>query len=166
MVASPDGKYLYYARRTGSFAYNAQFPLWQIARRDRKTGDEDILLEQLRSSFRPVLSPDGKQLLYVTRFETETGLRLRNLETGEDRWVRYPITRDDQEAIFSRDLFPGYAFFPNGKEILYNQDGKIRRLNLESGAESVVPFTANVKLDLGPKLDFPQRVEEGPVKVR
>jgi len=166
VVASPDGKYLYYARRTGSFAYNAQFPLWQIARRDRKTGDEDVLLEQLRSSFRPVLSPDGKQLLYVTRYETETGLRLRNLETGEDRWVRYPITRDDQEAIFSRDLFPGYAFFPNGKEILYNQDGKIRRLNLTSGAETVVPFTANVKLDLGPKLDFPQRVEEGPVKVR
>jgi hypothetical protein len=144
VVASPDGKYLYYARRTGSFAYNAQFPLWQIARRDRKTGDEDILLEQLRSSFRPVLSPDGKQLLYVTRYETETGLRLRNLETGEDRWVRYPITRDDQEAIFSRDLFPGYAFFPDGKEILYNQDGKIRRLNLTSGAETVVPFTANV----------------------
>ena len=166
VVASPDGKYLYYARRTGAFAYNAQFPLWQIARRDRKTGDEDILLEQLRSSFRPVLSPDGKQLLYVTRYETETGLRLRNLETGEDRWVRYPITRDDQEAIFSRDLFPGYAFFPDGKEILYNQDGKIRRLNLATGAESVVRFTANVKLDIGPKLDFPQRVEEGPVKVR
>jgi len=166
VVASPDGKYLYYARRTGSFAYNAQFPLWQIARRDRKTGDEDILLEQLRSSFRPVLSPDGKQLLYVTRYETETGLRLRNLETGEDRWVRYPITRDDQEAIFSRDLFPGYAFFPDGKEILYNQDGKIRRLNIATGAETVVRFTANVKLDLGPKLDFPQRVEEGPVKVR
>ena len=166
VVASPDGKYLYYARRTGAFAYNAQFPLWQIARRDRKTGDEDILLEQSRSSFRPVLSPDGKQLLYVTRYETETGLRLRNLETGEDRWVRYPITRDDQEAIFSRDLFPGYAFFPDGKEILYNQDGKIRRLNLATGAESIVPFTANVKLDIGPKLDFPQRVEEGPVKVR
>jgi Tol biopolymer transport system component len=26
VVASPDGKYLYYARRTGAFAYNAQFP--------------------------------------------------------------------------------------------------------------------------------------------
>src|SRR5580658_2065418 len=46
VVASPDGKYLYYAKRNGGFAYNAQFPLWQIARRDSKTGDEDILLEQ------------------------------------------------------------------------------------------------------------------------
>ncbi len=166
VVASPDGKYLYYARRTGGFAYNAQFPLWQIARRDRRTGDEDTLLQQIESSFRPVLSPDGKQLLYATRYETETGLRLRNLDTGEDRWVRYPVTRDDQESRFTRDLFPGYAFLPGGKEIVYNQDGRIRRLNLQSGAETVIPFTADVKLDLGPKLDFPQRVKEGPVKAR
>jgi Tol biopolymer transport system component len=166
VAASPDGRYLYYARRTGGFAYNAQFPLWQIARRDRKTGDEDILLRQIESSFRPLISPDGKQLLYVTRYETETGLRLRNLDSGEDRWVRYPVTRDDQESRFTRDLFPGCAFLPGGKEIVYNQDGKIRRLNLESGVETVIPFTAEVKQDLGPKLDFPQRVEEGPVKVR
>jgi Tol biopolymer transport system component len=166
VVASPDGKYLYYAKRQGGFEYNAQFPLWQIARRDRKTGDEDVLLEQAESSFRPVLSPDGTQLLYVTRYETETGLRLRNLETGEDRWVRYPITRDDQESRYTRDLFPGYAFLPDGREILYNQDGKIRRLNIATGAESVIPFTAQVSQELGPKLDFPQKVEQGPVKAR
>jgi Tol biopolymer transport system component len=165
-VASPDGKYLYYSRRTGGFTYNAQFPLWQVARRDRKTGEEDILIEQPRSSFRPALSPDGKRLLYVTRHETESGLRLRNLQTGEDHWVRYPVTRDDQEAIFSRDLFPGLAFLPSGNDIVYNQDGKIRRLNLETGAETVIPFSADVKLDIGPKLDFPQRVEEGPIKAR
>jgi Tol biopolymer transport system component len=166
VVASPDGKYLYYAKRSGGFEYNAQFPLWQVARRDRKTGDEDILFEQAKSSFRPVLSPDGTQLLYVTRYETESGLRLRNLQTGEDRWVRYPITRDDQESRFTRDLFPGYAFLPNGKEMVYNQDGKIRRLNIATGAENVIPFTAQVSQELGPNLDFPQRVEEGPVKVR
>src|SRR6266849_3013327 len=72
--ASPDGKYLYYAKRTGGFTYEAQFPLWQVARRDRKTGDEDILIRQLGSSFRPVLSADGNSLLYVTRYETESGL--------------------------------------------------------------------------------------------
>jgi Tol biopolymer transport system component len=166
VVASPDGKYLYYAKRNGGFEYNAQFPLWQVARWDRKTGDEDTLLQQPESSFRPVLSPDGTQLLYVTRYETESGLRLRNLQTGEDRWVRYPITRDDQESRFTRDLFPGYAFLPDSKEIVYNQDGKIRRLNITTGAETVIPFTAQVSQELGPKLDFPQKVEQGPVKVR
>jgi Tol biopolymer transport system component len=166
VTASADGKYLYYAMRHGGFAYNAQLPLWQIARRDRKTGDEDVLLQQLESSFRPVLSPDGSQILYVTRYETESGLRVRNLQTGDDHWVKYPITRDDQESRFTRDLFPGYAFLPDGKEVVYNQDGKIRRLNLATGTEAVIPFTAKVSQQLGPKLDFPQRVEEGPVKAR
>ncbi len=166
VVASPDGKYLYYAMRKGPFSYNAQFPLWSIMRRDRKTGDEDTIIEQLESAFRPILSPDGTKLLYVTRYETESELRLRNLQTGDDRWVRYPITRDDQESLFSRDVFPGYAFLPDGNEIVYNQDGKIRRLNLSTGAESIIPFTAKVSQDIGPKLDFPQKVEQGPVKVR
>ena len=164
--ASPDGKYLYYAQRTGGFTYEAQFPLWQVARRDRKTGDEDILLRQLGSSFRPVLLPDGNALLYVTRYETESGLRLRNLQTGEDRWVKYPITRDDQESRFTRDLYPGYAFLPGGKEIVYTNDGKIHRLNIATGADKLIPFTAQVSQELGPKLNFPQKVEDGPVKVR
>src|SRR5208282_6232168 len=46
VVASPDGKYLYYATKLGSLNYNAQFPLWHIARRDRKTGDEDDVISQ------------------------------------------------------------------------------------------------------------------------
>ena len=164
--ASADGKYLYYAHRVGGFTYEAQFPLWQVARRDRKTGDEDILISQLGSSFRPVLTPDGNSLLYVTRYETECGLRLRNMQTGEDHWVKYPITRDDQESRFTRDLFPGYAFLPGAKEIVYTNDGKFHRLNVATGEEKLIPFTAQVSQDIGPKLDFPQKVEEGPVKVR
>jgi len=166
VVASVDGKYLYYAAKLGSLSYNQQFPSWHITRRDRKTGDEDDLIHQIKSAFRPVLSPDGKQVLYVTRYETESGLRLRNMESGEDRWVKYPVTRDDQESLFTRDVFPGYAFLPGGKEIVYNQDGKIKRLDLATGTEKTIPFAAQVSQELGPKLDFPQAVEQGPVKVR
>ena len=61
-------------------------------------------------------------------------------------------------------FFPAIAFLPGGKEIVYNQDGKIRRLDLASGSETVIPFTAQVSQDIGPKLDFPQRVEQGPGK--
>jgi len=166
VVASADGKYLYFAERHGDFGYNQMFPQWNIIRKDRKTGDEDVIIQQPESAFRPLISPDGKVLLYVSRYETETGLRMRNLESGEDHWVRYPVTRDDQESLFTRDLFPSYAFLPGAKEIVYNQNGKIRRLNLETGAEQVIPFTATVSQDIGPKLDFPQTEPSGPVKVR
>src|SRR5260370_12947117 len=106
VVTSPDGKYLYYAAKLGSLYYNQQLPTWHIARRDRKTGDEDNLIDQIKSAFRPVLSPDGKQVLYVTRYETETGLRLPNLQSGEDRCLNYPITRYVQYSSLPPSAFP------------------------------------------------------------
>ena len=166
VVASPDGKYLYYARRNGGFQYNAQFPLWQIARRDRVTGIEDIITNELGSAIRPLLSPDGSKLVYGTRYETQTGLRIRDLDTGEDRWLKYPVTRDDQESRFTRDVLPGYAFLPNGQEIVVSIGGKIQRVNVASGAARPIPFTAKVSQEIGPSLNFQRRIEDGPVRAR
>ncbi len=166
VAPSPDGKYLYYARKTGGFQYNAPMPMWQIARRDQKTGDEDALTSAQGSALRPLLSPDGTQLIYGTRFETQTGLRIRDLRTGEDRWLKYPVTRDDQESRFTRDLLPGYAFLPDGKEMVLTYGGKIQRVNVASGAAQEIPFSAQVAQELGPRLYFPQRIEDGPVRWR
>ena len=42
-IYSKDGRYLYYARKSGGFGYNLSLPQWQIARRDLQEGREDIL---------------------------------------------------------------------------------------------------------------------------
>ena len=165
-IASPDGKYFYFARRNNSFTYNVTFPLWQIVRRDRVTGDEDTITREPGSAFRPVLSPDGKKLVYGTRVEQETGLRIRDLESGEERWLKYPIQRDDQESRATRDVLPGYAFTPDGKEVIAFFGGKINRIQVATGESTVIPFTAHVSLDLGPLLRFESRIEEGPVRAR
>ena len=111
-IASADGKYVYYAQRTGGFNYNAQFPLWQIIRFDRETSETMNLTNARGSAMRPVLSPDGRHLVYATRFQTRTALRVRDLETSEERWLIDNVTRDDQESRATRDTYPGYAFFP------------------------------------------------------
>jgi Tol biopolymer transport system component len=167
-VASRDGKYLYYTKRPKMFnAYNnLNFPLSQVARRDRATGDEDMITEAQGSGFRPVLSPDGAKLVYGTRLDNQTGLRIRDLNSGEERWLKLPIQRDEQESRYTRDLIPGYAFTPDGKYVLAAYAGKIHRLDVATGGEELVPFKAHVSQPVGSRLNFPIRVDDGPVKAR
>ena len=100
---SPDGRYIYYANKAGGFGYNLRFPLWQIARRDLVTGDEDVVTQAQGSALRPMISPDGSKLIYATRYEQKTGLRIRDLQSGTDEWLAHPVQKDTQESWFERD---------------------------------------------------------------
>jgi Tol biopolymer transport system component/imidazolonepropionase-like amidohydrolase len=162
-VVSPDGRYVYFAQRTGTFTYNARFPLWQIYRHDRDTGDVLQITSAPGSAMRPVLSPDGTRLVYGTRHKTETGLRLRHLDTGAERWLAYPVTRDDQESRASRDTLPRYAFMPDGRSLLVSVGGKLQRLDVETGAATPIPFTARVQAEVAARAYTPVRVDDGPM---
>lgn len=166
-VVSPDGRYVYYAQRKGGFSYNAVFPLWQIERYDRESGESATLTEAQGSAMRPVLSPDGKKLVYATRFETGTGLRVRELETGEERWLIFPVSRDDQESRATRDTMPGYNFTPDGSALIISIGGKIQRVDFNTGKATPIPFTAKIEAEIAPRLHFQYRIDDSPtVKAR
>ena len=162
-VASPDGRFIYYTERDGSFSYNAQFPIWQVIRFDRDTGETATITNAQGSAMRPVLSPDGTQLVYATRFETQAGLRVRDLETGDERWLIYPVTRDDQESRASRDTMPGYAFLPDGSALVVPIDGKIAKVDFETGHTEPIPFTAHVAAEVGPRVYFENEIDDSPM---
>jgi Tol biopolymer transport system component/imidazolonepropionase-like amidohydrolase len=161
-VVSPDGRYIYYAQRTGSFTYNARFPLWQIYRHDRDTGDVTQITNAQGSAMRPVLSPDGRHLVYGTRYKTDTALRVRNLETGAERWLLWPVTRDDQESRASRDTLPGYTFLPDGQSLVVPVGGKLHRVDFATGASRAIPMTVPVEADIAPRVYTPVRMDDGP----
>lgn len=163
---SPDGQYLYYAHKRGGFEYNAYLPLWQIVRRELRTGTEDYVTASAGSAFRPELSPNGGSLVYGTRFDAKTGLRIRNFQTGVDEWLVYPVQRDEQESAFTRDLLPNYTFAPDGESVYFTKDGKIQTVNISSKRVSNVPFTLRVEQAIGPRLYFPYRLGIGPVGAR
>jgi Tol biopolymer transport system component len=167
-IATRDGKYLYYTKRLKLFnAYNnIHFPLSQVVRRDRTTGDEDTITGAQGSGIRPGLSPDGSKLVYGTRIDNQTGLRIRDLPSGEERWLKLPIQRDEQESRFTRDLIPGFAFTPDGKSVVAAYGGKIHRIDVQSGRDEVIPFSVRVSLPVGSRLNFPVRVDDGPVRAR
>lgn len=163
-----DLRYLFYAHKTlgAPGGGGGRLIPWQITRRNLETGRDEAVTAIAAGGFRPLLSPDGKWLIYGTRFESTTALRLRDLVTAEEKWLKFPMQRDDQESASARDLLPGYAFFPGGKELLFSQDGKIHRMNIETGSDRVIPFQATVTRELGDKLNFQTRVDEGPIRAR
>ncbi|MCH8335985.1 MAG: PD40 domain-containing protein [Proteobacteria bacterium] len=162
---SPDGKFLYFAQGVDSNGPVKNFPATQISRYDFATGAVDQITRGEGGAVRPVLSPDGKLLVYGTRDETQTGFRVRNLQSGADRWLTYPVQRDAQENYRppSRDLLPGYSFTPDGNAIVFNAEGKIWRVAIDSGNRTEIPFTADIEIDIGPDLTAPYPVPQGPL---
>jgi Tol biopolymer transport system component len=160
-----DSRYVWFARHKGGFGYNLTFPQWQLATYDRETGKIVVQSDLYGSSMRPVLSRDGKWLVYATRLDGETGLRLRDLTTGSERWLRHPVQRDDQESRFTRDLMPGSAFTPDSKALITSYAGKIWRVEVPSGTATPIPFRGMVEQDAGPLVRFSYPVDTGDVLV-
>ena len=153
VVGSKD-RYIWYAHRTSSWQYNARFPQYQISKFDRETGEIKRETSRFGSAFTPTLSPDGKWLVYGTRYEDKTALRIRNLKTGDERWLAYPIQKDDQESQATMGVLPGMAFTPDSKNIVASYGGKINNIPISGGASSIIPFEVNEKVALGPELKF------------
>ncbi|WP_300537845.1 LpqB family beta-propeller domain-containing protein [Sphingosinicella sp.] len=170
---SPDGRSLYFAALSGSIGFDS-VPEWTIRRRDLATGAESVILPEPANRrggpagafFRPVVSPDGKMLAYATRHDGGTALHVRDLETGADRRLAFPVQRDVTEASAWQDLFPGYAFTPDGKALIVSGNGRIERIDIASGTRANIAFSAKVDMELG-TLQAPDiRQETGPVRAR
>jgi Tol biopolymer transport system component len=149
-----DDRYIWYAHRTSSWQYNARFPQYQISKFDRETGEIKRETSRFGSAFTPTLSPNGNWLVYGTRYEDKTALRIRNLKTGDERWLAFPIQKDDQESQATMGVLPGMAFTPDSKNLIASYGGKINKIPINGGASSVIPFEVNEKIAVGPELKF------------
>ncbi|REJ75734.1 MAG: amidohydrolase [Acidobacteria bacterium] len=165
-VVSANWKYIFFARQAPRSGPRLNVPDCQIIRRDVNAGEEDQITFEPGNAFRPELSPDGSKLVFGTRYEGKTGLKVRDLRTGEERWLKYPVLRDEQESRPTRDLLPGYSFLPDGNAIVVSYGGKFYKVELSDGKASQIPFTADISLEIGPSLYVDHKLAEGPVKAR
>jgi Tol biopolymer transport system component len=149
-----DGRYVWYHQRNGGWAYNAILPQYQLRVYDRETGTVTAMSARYGSAFKPALSPDGMWLTYASRQDAETGLRLRELATGEERWLAYPIQRDEQESYADMDVLPGYSFTPDSRAVVISYGGGIWRVPVDGSAASQIPFTVNADVAMGPAVEF------------
>jgi len=169
-AASRDGRYLYYAR-TGDMSFDAPVA-WRVMRRDLATGKEELVIgssggrgSESESFFRPEISPDGRLLAYATRRMAQTWLRIRDLTTGRD-WSLGPASADLSNAASWLDLVPRYSFTPDGRAILIAHEGKIERRPVDGSVVTAIPFTAKLKLAVGPSTRIAFREDTGPVRAK
>ncbi|HET7696090.1 MAG TPA: amidohydrolase family protein [Vicinamibacterales bacterium] len=140
---------------------------YQIAQLDRENGRLLVRTHEGEGAFRPVPSPDGKWLVYSTRYDARQALKLIDLSTGEDRWLTMDVQRDDSQGggARDRDVYPKSAFTPDSSSLITSYDGKIWRVAVPSGAAVEIPFTAKVDQQLGPLVKFDYPIDDEKLRV-
>lgn len=161
-TVTPDGRWVWYAERTGTgdWDYNALLPMYSIRAYDRDNGNSYGRISRTGGAFRPTLSPDGNHLVYGTRHDSETGLVIRDLTSGDERWLAYPIQSDDGESRATVDVLPGMSFTPDGAAVVASYGGKIWSIPVAGGAASEIPFRVTFDLEVGPLVEFDYPIED------
>ena len=157
-----DPRWVWYAQRQGAWRYNTALPDYQLHVYDRVTGETSARSSRIGSAFRPTLSPDGKWLVYGTRYDAQTGLRIRDLDSGEERWLAIPVQRDDQESRATLDVYPGMSFTPDSRNLIAFNDGKLWRFPVDGSPPTNIPLQVDVELAMGPPVHFQYRIDDAP----
>jgi Tol biopolymer transport system component len=161
-----DSRYVYSSSRMGGAAgYNQTGFDWQIVVYDRQTGETQPRAAVVGGAFKPVLSPDGKWMVYGTRQDSVTSLRVRDIESGDERTLAENVQRDDMESRFTRDLLPNMSFTPDSRSLITTWNGKIMRVDVATGRAAEIPFTADVDVALGPLSKFDYTLNDSTLTV-
>lgn len=99
-------------------------------------------------------------MVYGSRYEDKTGLILRHMTNGEEKWLAYPVQRDEQESIAPLGVLPGMAFTPDSKFLLTSYNGKLWKISIPDGKATEIPFSVNLSLEMGGRLDFKYPVKD------
>ncbi len=156
-----DGRYIWYSQRFNAWNYNAQLPQYQLAIYDRETGETEGETARYGSAFTPTLSPDGKWLVYGSRYNDQTGLLIRDLKTGDEKWLAYPVQRDEQESIAPLGVLPAMSFTPDSKNVIASYGGKFYSIPVSGAAAVNIPFEMETEFLLGPSVaDFKYPIKD------
>ena len=190
---SADGRYLYYdvytARPTGFWGQEDVLKgTVQVHRYDLTSGvvrpitaGESQQQDRATSggAFASEPSPDGRFLAFMRKvpggtleykgqqFGPRSALWIRDLRLGSERLLMDPVEMDlSEESIPLNGSYPMYRWAADGRTIVLHQGGKIRRVDVASGAVSTIPFTARVHRTVSEQVLVKNRISDGPFDVR
>jgi Tol biopolymer transport system component len=132
---------------------------------DQTAGSRKTISPILKEFQSATLSPDGQWWCYITDSNSQKCLLAVDLTNNTCRMLVPSLIVKDPR--YNPNVpSPHFSFSPDSKSIFIGYGGKIHRINVESGAGEIVPFTARVKSDLGPYNYHAYPVKYDSVKVR
>lgn len=191
--ASADGEYLYYHFGSepivSADGYYKISDYHHIRRMDLSTErTEHVTQPEYRRYHRilpfytaaPEISPDGQRLAFTrklpnakTRYreatvDTQTGLVIRDLETGLDDLVAAPMTpaQFETHSMYHLKTSPGYAWLPDGSGVVFSQGGALRHLDLASKQIRTIPFRARVRRTMSEMVIPNEKIRDDALKIR
>ncbi len=160
---SPDGRYLYYSQDVtagSTFQYNKDpnGEIFVIQRLDRQTGKTERFVTGPGGAVRPTPSRDGKLLAFVRRARGKSVLYLMDVASGEV-WPLYDgLDRDMQETWSVQGVYPGMAWTPDSRSLVFWAGGKIRRIDVATRQVADIPFHVRTTRRVAEALRFPVAV--------
>lgn len=157
---STDGRYVFYSQDAtpgDTFEYDkdSNNQIYVVKRLDLAKGETETLISGPGGACRPVPSPDGRSLAFVRRVGEKTGLHVYDLDSGAVRLVSDRLERDMQEAWAVHGVYPGFAWMPDGRSVVIWARGKIRRIQISNGQESLIPFHVQDRRQITEAIRFP-----------
>ena len=146
---------------------SAQTKLYAL---DLATRQRTLLTEAVsnRSEFKPQVSASGRWLAYGRRNGPgDIELRVRDLRTNIDRRL-IPLTGADEPYRYEEgvDEIPAFAFTPDDQFIVISYGGKLHKVSVWDGSDSLIPFTVHVIRQVVKPAQPHYRIPDGPLQVR
>lgn len=168
---SPDGRYIYYSQDVypgGFFQYNKDpnSQIYVIRRYDRDTGEIETVTGGNGGAVRSQISPDGETLAFVRRVRTKSVLFLRDLDTGREWPVYENMGKDQQEAWAIFGVYPNFNWLPDNQHIIAWANGKINKIDTETGESEVIPFQAESTHEIAEAVRFQQDIAPEEFRVK
>lgn len=160
---SPDGRFLYWsmdATPGTRFEYNkdANGQIYVIQRLDRESGEIRTLVGGPGGAIRPTPSPDGRRLAFVRRIRGTSVLHVMDLDSGIEHPLYAPMERDLQESWAVHGVYPGIAWTPDSRELVFWAKGGLHRVDAATRVARDVPFHVRDSRELAETVRFTTRV--------
>lgn len=168
---SADGKYVYFSQdatpgKTFHYSKDSVKGIYKIKRLELATGEIDTIISGTGGAIRPTPSPDGQYIAFISRDDFSSNLYLYDLKSGKETKIYENLERDLQETWAIHGVYPNIAWTPDSESLVFWDDGKINRLDIDSKKSSVIDFHVKTTKKIQQALQFKQQLPQDDFTVK